>query len=41
MPWHTGHVCVFGRAPNVVGQPQNIFVRVVSCAWTSSPMTTS
>jgi len=41
MPWQTGHVCVFGGAPNVVGQPQNILVRVVSWAWTSSPMTTS
>src|SRR5436309_15500587 len=41
MPWHTGQVWVFGGAPKVVGQPQNILVRVVSCAWTSSPMTTS
>jgi len=41
IPWHTGHVWVFGGAPKVVGQPQNIFVRVVSCAWTSRPMTTS
>src|SRR6266850_3459209 len=41
MPWQTGHVWVFGGAPKVVGQPQNILVRVVSCAWTSRPMTTS
>src|SRR2546430_17132841 len=41
MPWHTGQVWVFGGAPKVVGQPQNILVRVVSCAWTSRPMTTS
>src|SRR5690349_24462464 len=41
MPWHTGQVWVFGGAPNVVGQPQNILLRVVSCAWTSRPITTS
>src|SRR5213078_1904943 len=41
IPWQTGHVWLFGGAPKVVGQPQNIFERVLSCAWTSSPMTTS
>ena len=41
IPWHTGHVCELGAAPNVVGQPQNIFERVRSWACTSSPMTTS
>ena len=41
MPWQTGHVWWFGGAPKVVAQPQNIFERVRSCAWTSSPMTVS
>src|SRR5205809_5567265 len=41
IPWHTGHVWLFGRAPNVVGHPQNIFELVRSWAWTSRPMTTS
>jgi hypothetical protein len=41
MPRQTGHVWVLGRAPNVVGQPQNIFERVESWAWTSRPMTVS
>jgi hypothetical protein len=41
MPWQTGQVWELGRAPNVVGHPQNIFDRVSNWAWTSSPMTTS
>ena len=41
MPWHTGQVWVFGAAPKVVAQPQNILVRVRRCACTSSPMTVS
>ena len=41
MPWQTGHVWWFGGAPKVVAQPQNIFERVRSCAWTSRPMTVS
>ena len=36
-----GHVWLLGGAPNVVAQPQNIFERVASCAWTSSPTTVS
>jgi hypothetical protein len=28
VPVHTGHVCVFGGAPNFVLQPQNSFVSV-------------
>ena len=38
---HTGQVCVFGSAPNVVGQPQNIFDAVLSSTCTSSPSTGS
>jgi hypothetical protein len=30
IPWHTGHVWVFGAAPKVVEHPQNIFERVES-----------
>jgi len=41
IPWQTGHVWLFGGAPKLVGQPQNIFERVRSWAWTSRPMTTS
>src|SRR5436305_10221592 len=37
----TGHVCVFGSAPNPFAQPQNIFVRVFSWTWISRPMTGS
>ncbi len=33
-----GHVCVFGSAPNRVLHPQNSFVRVSNCTWTSRPM---
>src|SRR5437867_7008284 len=41
MPRQTGQVWVLGGAPNVVGQPQNIFDRVESWACTSRPMTVS
>src|SRR5437763_1013174 len=40
-PRQTGQTCVLGGAPKTVGQPQKIFERVRSCAWTSSPMTGS
>src|SRR5689334_20223588 len=40
-PRHTGHTWVFGSAPNVVAQPQNIFVAVFSSTWVSSPRTGS
>ena len=40
-PRQTGHVCVFSPAPNPAGQRQNIFVRVFSWTWISSPMTGS
>ena len=40
-PRHTGHVCVFSPAPKPTGQRQNIFVRVLSWTWISSPMTGS
>jgi hypothetical protein len=32
MPWQTGQVWVLGGAPKAVEQPQNILVRVRSCA---------
>src|SRR5205085_11297501 len=35
------HVCVLGGSPNDTSQPQNIFVRVLSWTWISSPMTGS
>ena len=38
IPMHTGHVWVFGGAPNFVLQRQNNFVRVSNCTWTSKPM---
>src|ERR1700730_19346227 len=38
-PRHTGHVAEFGGSPNCVLQPQNSFVFVRSCTWTSRPMT--
>ena len=41
MPWQTGQVWVFGAAPKVARQPQNILVAVASCACTSRPMTVS
>src|SRR5262250_1557112 len=40
-PRQTGHTWVLGVAPNSVGQPQNIFVRVPSSTCVSSPMTGS
>src|SRR5271165_6314138 len=40
-PRHTGHTLVFGGAPNPVGHPQKILVRVPSWTWTSSPITGS
>ena len=36
-PRHVGQTCVFGSAPNSVGQPQNILVFVSSSTCTSSP----
>jgi len=33
-------VFTLGAPPNSVEQPQKIFERVSSCAWTSNPMTT-
>src|SRR5436309_7002180 len=38
-PRHTGHVAELGGRPNCVLQPQNSFVLVRSCTWTSRPMT--
>jgi hypothetical protein len=40
-PSQTGHVLVFGVAPNVVLHEQKIFESVISCVWTSSPITGS
>jgi hypothetical protein len=40
-PRHTGQVWVFGSAPNVVEQPQNIFEAVPSSTCVSSPMSGS
>jgi len=40
-PRQTGQTAVFAGAPKTTGQAQNAFVRVLSCAWTSSPMTVS
>src|SRR5919201_602505 len=37
----TGHVRVFGSPPKTFAQRQNIFVRVFSWTWISSPMTGS
>ena len=37
----TADACVFGAAPNAVDAPEKIFDAVDSCAWVSSPMTTS
>src|SRR5438094_8093188 len=37
----TGHVRVFGSPPKTFSQRQNIFVRVFSWTWISSPMTGS
>src|SRR5262245_52077110 len=41
IPWQIGQVWWFAGAPWAVAQPQNIFERVRSCAWTSRPMTVS
>src|SRR4029077_11958196 len=38
---HTGHVLTLGAAPKSVEQPQNAFVRVLSCTGRSSPTTIS
>ena len=38
-PRQIGQVAELGGAPTVTGQPQKIFERVWSWAWTSSPMT--
>ena len=40
-PRQTGQVCVFGSAPKVVEQPQNIFEAVPSSTWVSRPITGS
>src|SRR5262245_9234970 len=40
-PRHTGQVLLFGSRPNSVEQAQKIFESVLSCAWTSRPMTAS
>ena len=40
-PRQTGQIWVLGSAPNSVGQPQNIFVRVPSSTCVSRPMTGS
>ena len=40
-PRQTGQVRVLGASPNDSAQPQNIFVRVLSCTWISTPMTGS
>src|SRR5262245_15859420 len=40
-PRQVGHTWLFGGAPNVVGQPQNIFELVPSSTCTSSPITGS
>ena len=40
-PRHTGQTFVLGSSPNPLRQPQNIFVRVESSTWHSSPMTVS
>src|SRR5213082_422882 len=40
-PRQTAHTCVLAAAPNCVEQPQKIFERVRSWAWTSRPITGS
>jgi hypothetical protein len=40
-PRQIGQVCVFGSSPNDSSQLQNIFVRVRSCTWISTPITDS
>src|SRR5260370_39435284 len=39
MPQQTGQVAELGGSPNCVLHPQNSFVCVRSCTWTSSPIT--
>ncbi len=39
MPMQTGQVAEFGGRPNFVLQPQNSFVCVSNCTWTSRPIT--
>ena len=41
MPVQTGQVCVLGAPPNLVVQPQKIFVLVASSTCTSRPITIS
>jgi hypothetical protein len=38
---HIGQTLLLGDAPNAVEHPQNSFERVMSCEWTSSPITAS
>jgi hypothetical protein len=40
-PRQMGQILVFGGFPNLAEHPQNIFVSVNSCAWTSNPITAS
>ena len=40
-PKQTGQVWVFGSAPKIVLQPQNIFEAVPNSTWTSKPSTGS
>ncbi len=40
-PRHTGQMLVLGSAPKPLGHPQNIFERVASSTWVSTPMTAS
>src|SRR6266851_4434099 len=41
-PRHTSHTFELGGSPSCpIAQPQNIFVRVRGCTWTSIPITTS
>src|SRR5579875_2804227 len=40
-PRQVGQVWVLGGSPKETSQPQNIFVRVLSWTWISSPMTAS
>ena len=37
----TAQACAFGAAPKAVEAPEKIFDCVASCAWVSSPITTS
>ena len=40
-PRQTGQTLVLGSSPNMLGQPQNSLVAVLSSQWTSRPMTIS